>query len=47
MISNSNADLIFDLYGKDFKIERVPAPRAVSCKASGRESVMETVILGF
>lgn len=47
MISNSNADLIFDLYNKDFKIETVPAPRVVSCKASGRESVMETVVLGF
>lgn len=47
MISNSNADLIFDLYSKDFTIETVPAPRVVSCKASGRESVMETVVLGF
>lgn len=30
---------------KDFKIETVPAPGVVSCKESGRESVMETVVL--
>ncbi len=47
MISNSNAPLILDLYNKDFKIEMVEVPRAVSGKTAGRESVLEVVVLGF
>lgn len=47
MISNSDNDFILDLYKNDFKIDKIPAPRFVSCKAQGRSAVMETVIMNY
>lgn len=44
MLSNSNADLIRDLY-KDFSIETVYATRAISCKGAGRAKAANEVLV--
>ena len=47
MISNSDAEFIIDIYKKNFKIDKVPAPRVVNCKADKRHSVFETLITNY
>lgn len=46
MLSNSNTELIKKLY-KDYRIEKVRASRAISCKATGRGRISELVILNY
>lgn len=47
MISNSDAEFIIDIYKKNFKIEKVLAPRVVNCKADKRQSSFETLITNY
>lgn len=46
MLSNSDTPLINELY-KDFRIEKIEAPRAVSCKADGRKPVQEVLVKNY
>lgn len=46
MLSNSDTPLINELY-QGFTIERVKAPRAVSCKANGRGAVTEVLVRNY
>jgi DNA adenine methylase len=47
MISNSNADFIWNIYQKPFTVMQVDAPRVVNCKADKRQSVYETLITNY
>jgi DNA adenine methylase len=44
--SNSDTPFIRELY-KDWRIDTIQAPRAVSCKADGRKKVSELVIMSY
>jgi len=46
MLSNSDTPLVWKLY-EDYRIGRVEANRAISCKASTRKGVTELVILNY
>ena len=46
MLSNSSAPLIYDLY-KGFRVVKVEASRAISCKGDGRGPVTELLILNY
>lgn len=48
MLSNSNAELILDIYNQEpFHIHSIKAPRAVNSKANGRGAVKETLITNY
>ena len=47
MLSNSDTKFIHEIYGKDFKIERIKAPRVISCKSNGRQAISEVVITNY
>lgn len=44
MISNSDTDFINDIYKKNFKIEKIEAPRVVNCKSDKRKPIFEVLI---
>ncbi len=46
MLSNSDVPFIRELY-RDFRIDTVAAPRAVSCDAKGRGLVSEVVVRNY
>lgn len=46
MVSNSDTPLIRSLY-RDWTIERISAPRSVSCKVATREPVTELIIRSY
>lgn len=46
MLSNSDTPLINELY-QDFNIQKIQAPRAVSCKADGRKPVQEVLVTNY
>ncbi|MCB9729816.1 MAG: DNA adenine methylase [Deltaproteobacteria bacterium] len=46
MLSNSDTPLVRDLYG-EFRCERVFAPRAISRRGDGRQSVAEVIVLSY
>ena len=49
MLSNSSASWVVNLYRKDtpFRIEKVPARRAISCKSEGRGPVKEIIVRNY
>lgn len=46
MLSNSDTPFINELYG-DYHIAKVKAPRAISCKGTGRKAVSEVVVTNY
>jgi DNA adenine methylase len=46
MLSNADTDFINELYD-GYRIVRVKAPRAISCKGDGRKSVSEVVVTNY
>jgi DNA adenine methylase len=46
MLSNSDTKLVRELYDGYFVTE-VTAPRAISCKGDGRQSVTELVVMNY
>lgn len=46
MLSNSDTPLVNELY-QDFDIQKIRAPRAVSCKANGRKPVQEVLVTNY
>lgn len=47
MISNSDSDFILNIYQKDFKIQKISAPRTINRKVDKRESVFEVLITNY
>ena len=46
MLSNSDTPFINELYD-GYRIEKVKAPRAISCKGDGRKAVTEVVVMNY
>lgn len=46
MLSNADTPFINDLYA-GYRIEKVVAPRAISCKGDGRKAVSEVVVMNY